>query len=81
MIQHNLRGDFERRGYFSGTPVNRRQPCIYLVAPIFSFHDSTERLLRFLDPSVEVWKIGINHDWRSGVKVLRQTRLRCGERA
>jgi hypothetical protein len=79
VIQHNVCGDFERRGYFSGIQLNRRPPRIYMVAPIFSFHDSTERVLRFLDPGLEVWKIAINHDWRSGVKILRRTSLRCGE--
>jgi hypothetical protein len=79
VIQHNICGDFERRGYFSGIQLNRRQPRIYVVAPVFSFHDSTERVLRFFDPGLEVWKIAINHDWRSGVRILRRTSLCCGE--
>jgi hypothetical protein len=79
VIQHNENGDFERRGYFSEIPLNRRRPRIYLVAPIFSFHDSTEMLLRYLDPDLEVWKISINEDWRCGVRVIRRTCFRCGQ--
>jgi hypothetical protein len=79
VIRHNENGDFERRGYFSEIRLNRDRPKIYLISPIFSFHDSTERLLRFLDPSLEVWKIAINEDWRSGVRILRRTCYRCGE--
>jgi hypothetical protein len=81
VIQHNLNGDFERRGYFSGIRLSRGIPKIYLVSPVFSFHDSTERILRFLDSNLEVWKIAVNEDWRCGVKILRRTRLRCGDLA
>jgi hypothetical protein len=79
VILHNIRGDFERRGYFSENRLSRRRPKIYLVSPVFSFHDSTERLLRFLDPELEVWKISLNEDWRSGVKVLAERRMKCGD--
>lgn len=79
VIRHNENGDFERRGYFSEIRLNRRRPKIYLVSPIFSFHDTTERLLRYLDPELEVWKISINEDWRCGVKIVRRVRYRCKE--
>jgi hypothetical protein len=79
VVTHCRRGDFERRGYFSGISLSRRPPRIYLVAPVFGFHDSTEVLLEFLKSGLEVWKIGINEDWRSGVKVLHRTCQRCGD--
>jgi hypothetical protein len=81
VVQHNLYGDFARRGYFAEVRLNRRPPKIYLVAPVFSFHDSTEQILHLFDPTVEVWKIGVNEDWRSGVRVLHRTRLRSGHEA
>jgi len=77
VIQHSNNGDFERRGYFSEVRLNRQHPKIYLVAPVFSFHDSTELLLRYLEPDLEVWKISINEDWRCGVKVMRRLQYRC----
>lgn len=79
VIRHNLNGDFERRGYFSGMRLSRGTPKIYLVSPVFSFHDSTERVLSFLSPNLEVWKIAINEDWRCGVKIQRRIHLRCGD--
>jgi hypothetical protein len=72
VIQHNENGDFERRGYFSEIRLSRRHPRIYLVSPVFSFHDTTELMLRYLEPDLEVWKISVNEDWRSGVKILRR---------
>jgi hypothetical protein len=79
VLQHNNSGDFERRGYFSEARLNRNCPKIYLVSPVFSYHDSTELLLRYLDPGLEVFKISINEDWRFGVKVLRRIQYRCSE--
>ncbi len=78
VIHHSQQGDFERRGYFSGIAVDRRPPRIYLVSPVFSFHDSTEKLVSYFSPGIEVCKVGINEDWRSGVKIMLRTRLRCG---
>jgi hypothetical protein len=77
VIRHNENGDFERRGYFSEVRLNRQRPKLYLVSPVFSYHDSTESLLRYLDPDLDVWKISINEDWRCGVRVLKKVRYRC----
>jgi hypothetical protein len=74
VIQHSRNGDFVRRGYFSEVLLNRQRPQIYLVSPIFSFHDSTESLLHYFDSDLEVWKIAINMDWRCGVKIMRRIR-------
>lgn len=74
VVQHNENGDFERRGYFSEIRLTRQRPRIYLVSPVFSFHDTTESLLRYLDPDLEVWKISINEDWRCGIKIVRRIR-------
>jgi hypothetical protein len=77
VIRHNENGDFKRRGYFSEIKLNRQRPKIYLISPVFSFHNSTESMLRYLEPDLEVWKISINEDWRCGVRILRRTRYRC----
>jgi hypothetical protein len=79
VIRHSKNGDFERRGYFSEVRLGRQRPKIYLVSPVFSFHDSTESLLRFLTPDLDVWKISINEDWRCGVKIMQRNRYRCGD--
>jgi hypothetical protein len=79
VIQHNENGDFERRGYFSEIRLTRQRPRIYLVSPVFSFHDTTESLLRYAEPDLEVWKISINEDWRCGVRIIRKIRYKCSE--
>jgi hypothetical protein len=77
VIRHNQNGDFERRGYFSEIRLNRQNPKIYLISPIFSFHNSTESLLRYLDRNLEICKISINDDWRFGVRIMRRMLYRC----
>lgn len=73
--EHNRRGDFDSRGYFAGTGLARRPARALLVAPVFEFHDSTERIARYFDSGIELWKIGINEDWRGGVKILLKRRV------
>ncbi len=78
VIVHNRDGDFEKRGYFPELRLSRARPRIYLVSPVFQFHDSLEPVLRHLDPGLEIVKISINEDWRCGVKILRRTAFLCG---
>lgn len=72
---HREQGDLESLGYFAGLPLGERPPLLYLVAPGLRFHPATETLLRFVAPEVEVIRVGLNENWRQGVRVLfRQER-------
>ncbi len=64
------RGEFHERGYFPGLEVSPKPPRLYLVSPAFRFHSTTDALLRYLDPSVEVIKVGLNAQWREEIQVL-----------
>lgn len=70
---HHAQDDFRRYGYFGGRELQPAPPRLYLVAPALRFHPTTATLLRYLSPDVEVRRVGINEDWRSGLQVvLRQ---------
>ncbi|MBZ5565861.1 MAG: hypothetical protein LAP13_26010 [Acidobacteriia bacterium] len=75
------RGQFQQFGYFPQTELAPRAPRLYLVSPAFRFHSTTDRLLRYFDPSIEVVKVGINESWRKGLRVLfrRESRAPAGE--
>jgi hypothetical protein len=64
------RNQFRECGYFPGVELAAVPPLLYLVSPAFRFHSTTGRLLRYLDPSIQVVQVGINESWRKGVKVL-----------
>jgi hypothetical protein len=76
--KHLDAGDFERLGYFAGHVVSREPPRILLVAPALEFHSTIETLLGALLPQIEVTRIGLAADWRSGLRVM--FRLRGNER-
>jgi hypothetical protein len=71
--RHLQQGDFPRYGYFTGIELQAAAPLVYLVAPALRFHPATDVLLRSLTPELEVIRVGIAEDWRSGLRVvLRQ---------
>jgi hypothetical protein len=72
---HQQRGDFVRRGYFRDLNLSPLPPLLYLVAPLFRFHATTALLAGSISEQVPVYRIGINDDWRAGVRVLLRERL------
>jgi hypothetical protein len=71
--RHLEQEDFPRYGYFSGVPLQSTPPVVYLVAPALRFHPATEILLRYLNPRMEVVRVGLAESWRRGLSVvLRQ---------
>ncbi len=71
--RHQREGDLARCGYFAGLELDSAPPLVWLVAPALHFHPATDTLLKCLSPEIEVTRIGVNENWRSGLKVvLRQ---------
>lgn len=81
---HHQRGELERGGYFAGCALSPQPPLLLLVSPALQFHSACEVILRYLSPVIEVVRVGLNEDWRRGVKVVsrqvRQGRESRGER-
>lgn len=67
---HLDRGEFSRNGYFPGIEVRRDPPRLLLVAPALEFHPSSEAVLGYLRPDVEVTRIGLSADWRETPRVM-----------
>lgn len=72
---HRARGDFHRRGYFEGLSLIDVPPLLYLVAPLFRFHETTKLVAGSIHERVPVYRIGLNEDWRSAIRVLVRERL------
>jgi hypothetical protein len=68
--RHQREADFQRFGYFSGIELDPRPPLVWLVAPGLRFHSATETLLRCLSSEIQISRIGVNENWRSGIKVV-----------
>jgi hypothetical protein len=72
---HRARGDFQRRGYFKGLKLTDEPPLLYLVAPLFRFHAAMGLIASSIAETVPVYRLGINEDWRAGVRVLLTERM------
>lgn len=73
---HQQRGEFQQYGYFAGRQLSAAPPLLYLVAPALHLHPSTDTLLRYLAPEIDVCVIGIDERWRQQVRVVFRKRRR-----
>jgi len=67
---HQARGEFSRFGYFEHRELSAERPVLYLVAPAFHVHPSTETVLRYLSPEIEWEFVAIDERWREEVNVV-----------
>jgi hypothetical protein len=68
--RHLLNGEISRYGYFPGVELQQTSPLVYLVAPALRFHPSTDELLKFLSPELEIVRVGLAESWRRGLRVV-----------
>jgi hypothetical protein len=79
--QGRLRNEFKKRGLFDGVAIADRPPLLYLVAPRLRFHRTFETVAQCVSPRIEAYRIGVNANWRDGVKVHTRERINdCGLR-
>lgn len=71
---HLTRGEFALRRYFPGVALRTDPPRLLLVAPALEFHPTTETLLRYFSPSVEVERVGLGVQWRRELQVVFRAR-------
>jgi hypothetical protein len=67
---HLDRNEFSKFGYFPGIELRPEPPRLILVAPALDFHPSSETVLRYLSPEVEVTRVGLSADWRENARVM-----------
>jgi hypothetical protein len=73
--QGRLRNEFKKRGLFEGLGITDQSPLLYLVAPRLRFHRTFETVARCLSPRIEAYRIGVNTNWREGIKVHMRERV------
>jgi hypothetical protein len=67
---HLDRREFSARGYFPGVELRSDPPRLLLVSPSLEFHPTTEAILGFYAPAIEVERIGLGVEWRRGLQVM-----------
>ena len=71
---HLDRGEFTAQGYFPGIELRSEPPRLLLVAPALEFHPTSESILRYFAPTIEVERIGVNARWRRELQIMFRTR-------
>ena len=67
---HLDRQEFSPHGYFPGLQLRPEPPRLLLVSPSLEFHPTTEAILSYFSPTVEVERIGLGVEWRKGLEVM-----------
>jgi hypothetical protein len=67
---HHEQDDFRRYGYFPDVALQPKPPLLFLVAPGFRFHPSSDIVLRYLSREIEVARVGLGENWRRGLHVI-----------
>lgn len=68
--RHQAQGDLARYRYFSDVELQAAPPIVYLVAPALRFHPTTETILNYLSPEMEIVRVGLAEGWRNGLRVV-----------
>jgi hypothetical protein len=65
-----ISGNISRYGYFPKVELQQLPPLVYLVAPALRFHPSTDELLKYISPELQVVRVGLAENWRNGLRVV-----------
>ena len=61
-------------GYFPGIALRPEPPRLLLIAPALDFHPTTETVLRFFSPQIDITRIGLSADWRDHPRIMFRLR-------
>ena len=67
---HHQRGEFHRYAYFGQKELGTQAPLLYLIAPALRVHPSSDILLKYLSAEIEWQLLGVNENWRDGIRVI-----------
>lgn len=67
---HHQRGEFQKFGYFAGRELSPEPPLLLLVAPALQVHPATDALLKFMSTGIDCTLLGVDENWRNGVRVI-----------
>ncbi|MBM3810754.1 MAG: hypothetical protein FJW20_03870 [Acidimicrobiia bacterium] len=71
---HAEHGEFAAAGYFPGLAVQPAPPRLLLVAPALEFHPTSETILRYFSPEIEVERVGLAVEWQREIRVVFRLR-------
>ena len=70
---------FYERRMFTGVEIADATPLLYLVSPRLRFHRNFAEITRCISPEVEAWRVAVNSNWRTQLRVLARERVNQGQ--
>jgi hypothetical protein len=67
---HLDRDEFSPNGYFPGMTLLSEPPRLLLVSPALEFHPTTETILSYFSPEIDVERVGVGIEWRKGLQIM-----------
>lgn len=67
---HLERGAFQERGFFPGRSLRKAPPRMLMVFPVLHVHPTTDTILGFFRPDIEIEQIGVAMDWAREIRVM-----------
>jgi hypothetical protein len=68
-------GLLQKAKIFPGLEIQEKQPMIYLVSPALNFHKDLDLLASTINPNIEIFRFGLNQDWRREVRVVEKRKI------
>lgn len=75
---HHSRSEFRAHGYFPGVTLSPLPPLLFFVCPQFRYHSTFPALTGQIDSAVPLIQVGINENWREGVRVVLRREMTTG---
>ena len=75
---HRQRGEFQRQGYFPRIELADQPPLLLLACPALRVHPSTDTILRYLSPKIDVTLVALDERWRDELRAVFRKRPERG---
>ena len=60
---------------FGDLEISNEPTLVFLAAPTLSFHRDFEFLAKTVSPEIEIYKFGLNENWRENLKVMKVSKV------
>jgi len=68
-------GNLRKAKIFGDLEISNEPTLVFLAAPTLSFHRDFAFLAKTVSPEIEIYKFGLNENWRENLKVMKVSKV------
>lgn len=68
-------GNLQKAKIFGDLEISDEPTLVFLAAPTLSFHHDFALLAKTVSPEIEIYKFGLNENWRENLKVMKVSKV------